>query len=291
MLFIAISSLFLSPASAAENKGPVLVKDTSLEGQYVEALKSGDTIKAEQLSKHKDFDVDALNSRFLFGGKTLLMWAIKGDVNAPVLVKDTSLEGQYVEALKSGDTIKAEQLSKHKDFDVDALNSRFLFGGKTLLMWAIEGDVNAPVLVKDTSLEGQYVEALKSGDTIKAKQLSEHEDFDVDALNSRFLFGGKTLLMWAIEGDVNAPVSVTARSLEQQFIEALKSGDTNKAKQLSEHEDFDVDALNSRFLFGGKTLLMWATKGNDVDVAKLLSERKDIDVKANKCIFLLNGPP
>ena len=175
MLFIAISSLFLSPASA-ENKGPVLITDTSLEGQYVEAIKSGDTNKAEQLSKHKDFDVDALNSRFLFGGKTLLMRYIEGgvDVDAPVSITARSLEQQFIEALKSGDTIKAKQLFEHKDFDVNFLDSRFLFGGKTLLMWYI-GDIGIDVDV--------------------AKLLLEHKDIDVNSKDS----DGNTALIWALQ--------------------------------------------------------------------------------------------
>ena len=218
MLFIAISSLFLSPASA-ENKGPVLITDTSLEGQYVEAIKSGDTNKAEQLLEHKDFDVDALNSRFLFGGKTLLMRYIEGgvDVDAPVSITARSLEQQFIEALKSGDTIKAKQLFEHKDFDVNFLDSRFLFGGKTILMWYI-GDIGIDVDV--------------------AKLLLEHKDIDMNFKDP----DGNTALMLAIQQAIKDGKHKQFSVYETLLKWAYKNGCTNMIEQLLEYKNMHANA-------------------------------------------------
>ena len=69
MLFIAISSLFLSPASAED----------VLEDQLIKASESGDFNKVTQLLRHENIDVNATNS---LGHTALMLASDRGHVDS-----------------------------------------------------------------------------------------------------------------------------------------------------------------------------------------------------------------
>ena len=99
MLLIAISSLFLSPASAKD----------ALEDQLIKASESGDFNKVIQLLGHENIDVNAKNK---YGNTALILTSYKGRTRI------------------------VELLLEHEDIDVNAEN---MGGGTALMGASMNG--------------------------------------------------------------------------------------------------------------------------------------------------------
>ena len=75
-----------------------------------------------------------------------------------------------------------------------------------------------------------------------------------------------------------------AKSMEQQFCEALKEGETDKAIFLTEFLGKKINKL-----YEGKTPLMWAVEARDLKVVeKLIELGADINIKNNEGMSALN---